>query len=139
VRYFEEARSLLRTAVPARGQAATVQGELVRAVEKLRYEADRGRTLVLRILDSLLKPAACLAMDLLREHLAALDHLIHQPWQLEMLKRIDRGLGDLVVAQASQPVNRLACLGRVAASNWLATYPRSDSFGEVSRSSVITG
>jgi hypothetical protein len=75
----------------------------------------------------------------LREHLAALDHLIHQPWQLEMLKRIDRGLGDLVVAQASQPVNRLACLGRVAASNWLATYPRSDSFGEVSRSSVITG
>jgi hypothetical protein len=41
VRYFEEARTLWQTYVPARGQAETVQGELIRAVEKLRDEAQR--------------------------------------------------------------------------------------------------
>jgi hypothetical protein len=41
VRYFEEARSLWQQYVPARGQAGTVQGELIRAVEKLRDEAQR--------------------------------------------------------------------------------------------------
>ncbi len=41
VEYFEEARSLWLRYVPARGQADTVQGELVRAVEKLRDEAKR--------------------------------------------------------------------------------------------------
>ena len=41
MRYFEEARELWRTYVPARGQAATIQGELIRAVEKLRDEAQR--------------------------------------------------------------------------------------------------
>ncbi len=41
MRYFEEARTLWQTYVPARGQATTVQGELIRAVEKLRDEAQR--------------------------------------------------------------------------------------------------
>ena len=41
VKYPQEARSLWRTSVPHRGQAATVQGELLRAVEKLRDEAQR--------------------------------------------------------------------------------------------------
>ncbi len=41
MRYFEEARSLWQQYVPARGQAGTVQGELIRAVEKLRGEAQR--------------------------------------------------------------------------------------------------
>jgi hypothetical protein len=41
VEYFEEARLLWLRYVPARGQADTVQGELVRAVEKLRGEAQR--------------------------------------------------------------------------------------------------
>lgn len=41
MKYSEEARSLWRTSVPRRGQAATVQGELLRAVEKLRDEAQR--------------------------------------------------------------------------------------------------
>jgi hypothetical protein len=39
--YFEEARDLWRTYVPRSGQAASVQGELIRAVEKLRDEAQR--------------------------------------------------------------------------------------------------
>jgi hypothetical protein len=39
--HFEEARALWQTYVPARGQADTVQGELVRAIEKLRDEAQR--------------------------------------------------------------------------------------------------
>lgn len=41
MRYFEEARRLWQTAVPPQGQAHTVQGELLRAVEKLRDEARR--------------------------------------------------------------------------------------------------
>lgn len=41
VNYFEEARSLWQRYVPARGQADTVEGELIRAVEKLRDEAQR--------------------------------------------------------------------------------------------------
>ena len=41
VKYLQEARSLWQTSVPPRGQAATVQGELLRAVERLRDEAQR--------------------------------------------------------------------------------------------------
>jgi hypothetical protein len=41
VKYPEEARSLWQASVPHSGQAATVQGELLRAVEKLRDEAQR--------------------------------------------------------------------------------------------------
>jgi hypothetical protein len=41
MKHFEEARMLWQTYVPARGQADTVQGELIRAVEKLRDEAQR--------------------------------------------------------------------------------------------------
>jgi len=41
VRYLNEARALWKTYVPKIGQADTVQGELVRAVEKLRDEALR--------------------------------------------------------------------------------------------------
>ncbi|MCG5213802.1 hypothetical protein [Streptosporangium sp. KLBMP 9127] len=39
--YAEEARRIWKTYVPPRGQADTVQGELLRAVEKLRDEAYR--------------------------------------------------------------------------------------------------
>jgi hypothetical protein len=39
MRYFEEAENLWKTYVPKTGQADTVQGELIRAVEKLRDEA----------------------------------------------------------------------------------------------------
>ena len=39
--YFEEAQSIWKTYVPKRGQAETVQGELLRAVEKLRDESTR--------------------------------------------------------------------------------------------------
>ena len=39
--YFEEARNIWQQFVPQAGQADTVQGELLRAVEKLRDEAIR--------------------------------------------------------------------------------------------------
>ena len=45
MRYFEDARSLWQRYVPARGQADTVQGELIRAIEKLRDEAQRNGNL----------------------------------------------------------------------------------------------
>jgi len=41
VRHLEEAREIWSNYVPAKGQADTVQGELLRAVEKLRDEAVR--------------------------------------------------------------------------------------------------
>ena len=41
MKHFDEARELWQTYVPRRGQADTVQGELIRAVEKLRDEAHR--------------------------------------------------------------------------------------------------
>jgi hypothetical protein len=39
VRYFDEAREIWSQHVPPRGQADTVQGELLRGIEKLRREA----------------------------------------------------------------------------------------------------
>ena len=39
MKYFDEANEIWRTCVPKSGQAETMQGELLRAVEKLRHEA----------------------------------------------------------------------------------------------------
>jgi hypothetical protein len=39
VRYIEEARQIWSEQVPASAQAGTVQGELLRGIEKLRWEA----------------------------------------------------------------------------------------------------
>jgi hypothetical protein len=41
MKYFEEAKNIWQLFVPKAGQAYTVQGELLRAVEKLRDEARR--------------------------------------------------------------------------------------------------
>lgn len=41
MKYFEEAKYIWKTYVPRQGQSETVQGELIRAVEKLRDEAQR--------------------------------------------------------------------------------------------------
>ena len=45
MKYLQEARTLWQTSVPLRGQASTVPGELLRAVEKLRDEAQRNGNL----------------------------------------------------------------------------------------------
>lgn len=39
MRYFEDAKHLWKTLVPKSGQADTVQGKLIRAVERLRWES----------------------------------------------------------------------------------------------------
>lgn len=39
IKYFEEAKFIWKNYVPKNGQSDTVQGELIRAVEKLRCEA----------------------------------------------------------------------------------------------------
>ncbi|CAH8770501.1 hypothetical protein [Paenibacillus dendritiformis] len=41
MKYFNEAKYFWQTYVPKQGQAETVQGELIRAIEKLRGEAQR--------------------------------------------------------------------------------------------------
>jgi len=39
MKYFEEAKQIWMNHVPKSGQSDTVEGELIRAIEKLRYEA----------------------------------------------------------------------------------------------------
>ncbi|PLS19621.1 hypothetical protein CVD28_04170 [Bacillus sp. M6-12] len=39
MKYFEEAKNIWKTQVSKSGQADTVEGELLRAIEKLRYES----------------------------------------------------------------------------------------------------
>ncbi|WP_456363727.1 hypothetical protein [Priestia aryabhattai] len=39
MKYFKEAKNIWKSYVPSSGQSDTVEGELLRAVEKLRYEA----------------------------------------------------------------------------------------------------
>jgi hypothetical protein len=39
MRYLDEAGAIWKTKVPPSGQADTIEGELLRAVEKLRWEA----------------------------------------------------------------------------------------------------
>jgi hypothetical protein len=39
MKYFEEAKNIWINQVPKSGQADTVEGELIRAIERLRYEA----------------------------------------------------------------------------------------------------
>ena len=39
MRHFEEAKHIWKTLVPKSGQADTVQGELIRAIERLRWES----------------------------------------------------------------------------------------------------
>ncbi len=39
MRYFEEAKQIWKTLLPKSGQADTVQGELIRAIERLRWES----------------------------------------------------------------------------------------------------
>ena len=64
--YENEARAIWKEFVPQSGQADTVQGELMRAVEKLRDEAirngnanwDKGFKILLRYLDQHLTDAA---------------------------------------------------------------------------------
>jgi hypothetical protein len=41
MKYFDEAKRIWKSFVPKSGQSETVQGELLRAVEKLRDEAER--------------------------------------------------------------------------------------------------
>lgn len=60
MKYFEEAKMIWKTRVPRSGQAKTVEGELLRGVEKLRDESlrngncnwDRGFEIILDFLES---------------------------------------------------------------------------------------
>jgi hypothetical protein len=62
MRHFDEARQLWHTAVPRSGQADTVQGELLRAVDNLRDEAQRNG-------NQNWDPGFELLLDYLRTHL----------------------------------------------------------------------
>lgn len=85
MRYFEEAKGIWEAHVPESGQADTVQGELLRAVEKLRDEAirngngnwDEGFEILLAYLE---------------RHL--LDPAVYQPETIEATRSALARLGD---------------------------------------------
>lgn len=81
--HFEEAKSIWQTYVPKRGQAETVQGELLRAVEKLRDESirngnanwDDGFEILLAYLTDRLTDPAAYSPEAIAGTKAALDRL----------------------------------------------------------------
>ena len=81
--HFEEAKSIWQTYVPKRGQAETVQGELLRAVEKLRDESirngnanwDDGFEILLAYLTDRLTDPATYSPEAIAGTKAALDRL----------------------------------------------------------------
>jgi hypothetical protein len=83
VRYFDEAHTIWKTKVPPSGQADTVEGELLRAVEKLRWEAqgngninwDEGFEILTRFLRTHLLDAAMYPDEVLKATRAILDRL----------------------------------------------------------------
>jgi hypothetical protein len=83
LRYFDEARTIWMTKVPPNGQADTIEGELLRAVEKLRREAqangninwDEGFEILIRFLRTHLLDAAIYPDDVLKATRAILDRL----------------------------------------------------------------
>src|ERR1700687_1207483 len=83
VQYLEEAKDIWKNFVPKSGQADTVQGELLRAVEKLRDEAirngngnwDRGFNLFLRYLRERLLDPKVFATVAIRKTSQSLDRL----------------------------------------------------------------
>jgi hypothetical protein len=83
LRYFDEARTIWMTKVPPNGQADTIEGELLRAMEKLRREAqgngninwDEGFEILIRFLRTHLLDAAIYPEDVLKATRAILDRL----------------------------------------------------------------
>ena len=83
--YFEEAKRIWHEFVPPSGQASTIQGELLRAVEKLRDEAlrngngnwDDGFQLLLQFLGKHLSDAKVFGADQVRRSRAILERLAH--------------------------------------------------------------
>ena len=81
--HFEEAKSIWQTFVPKRGQAETVQGELLRAVEKLRDEStrngnmnwDNGFEILLKYAENRLTDPAVYSQDVIASTSAAFSRL----------------------------------------------------------------
>ena len=83
MRYFDESRTIWMTKVPPGGQADTVEGELLRAVEKLRHEAhnngnanwDEGFEILVSFLRAHLLDATVHSDDVLKAARAILDNI----------------------------------------------------------------
>jgi hypothetical protein len=81
--YFEDAKRIWKTCVPKSGQANTVEGELLRAVEKLRDEAtrngnsnwDKGFEILLAYLEQRLLDAAVYSAPVIASTKSALTRL----------------------------------------------------------------
>ncbi|KRR14631.1 hypothetical protein CQ12_10905 [Bradyrhizobium jicamae] len=104
MRYFEEARTIWKTKVPSNGQADTVEGELLRAVEKLRWEAqgngninwDDGFEILVSFLQAHLLDATVYPDDVLTSTRAILSKMSATDWPVVEDGPYDE-LGDRVV------------------------------------------
>ena len=104
MRYRDEARSIWMTKVPRDGQADTLEGELLRAVEKLRWEAqgngninwDEGFEILIRFLQTHLLDATIYPDDVLRATQTILDSLARPDLPVVVDEPYDE-LGDRVV------------------------------------------
>ncbi len=81
--YFETAKIIWKKLVPRSGQADTVQGELLRAIEKLRDEAQRNGN------GNFNKNCHGLLIKYLRQHLGA-EHVFDKVKMEEIRKDLDR-------------------------------------------------
>jgi len=116
--YRELGRHIWRTYVPDRGQATTVQGELLRANEKLRDESqrngnsnwDEGHEILARFLLDTLSASAVLtdqAKDQLRRDIERLLDFEDPYTEDDLFDRIERALLDWCAAHPD-PVPRAA-------------------------------
>jgi hypothetical protein len=104
LRYFDEARTIWMTKVPPAGQADTVEGELLRAVEKLRHEAhnsgnanwDEGFEILVSFLRAHLLDATVYPDDVVKAARAILDN-ISDPDRPVLVDEPYDELGDRVV------------------------------------------
>lgn len=104
MQHLEEAKNIWRQFVPPAGQADTVQGELLRAVEKLRDEAarngnanwDNGFEILLTYLDGHLLDPEVYAPDVIATSKSILTRLRDFDWPVVEDEPYDE-LGDRVV------------------------------------------
>lgn len=117
MQYFEDAKIIWQSFVPKSGQAETVQGELLRAVEKLRDEATRNGNcnwdqefvILLAYLERHLLDPGLYSPETLHETKAALDRLKdyeHPCLEDDLYDELDDRVVEYFKSYGSQPHER---------------------------------
>jgi hypothetical protein len=88
MKYFKEAKNIWKTLVPKEGQADTVEGEMIRSIEKLRWEAqengninwDEGFELFCEFLLETLNDQKVFSENEIKEIKTDIDRLCSDEW-----------------------------------------------------------